>query len=232
MTNRSGGWRQVLALRLRTRQIVVSGMLGGITAFLAFAGLGVVPVPSLVGNATILHVPAIVGGALEGPVVGSLVGAVFGVYSWMDAGPVVVLRDPLVSVLPRLAIGVAAWAAFAALRRRNLDLASAVAGVVGSLANTAGVLGMAVLLGYLPLAAVVPVVPQAIAEAVLAAVVSVAVVRGVTLYRNALPTAPEEEPPERRRYSRALSDRGGREGPSIGTIAGARRPPAAGARPG
>lgn len=200
-------------LRLGARQIVVSGMLGGITAFLAYAGLGVVPVPSLVGNATILHVPAIVGGVLEGPVVGSLVGAVFGVYSWMDAGPVVILRDPLVSVLPRLAIGVAAWATFAALRRRNLDLASAVAGVVGSLANTVGVLGMAVLLGYLPLAAVVSVVPQAAAEAVLAAVVTVVVVRGVMLYRSGRTVAPEEDGPrEGRRYSKTLGALGERTG--------------------
>ena len=205
MTNRSGPrWRR-LALRFGARQIVASGMLGGIVLFLAYTGLGVVPVPSLVGNATILHVPAILAGALEGPVVGVAVGVVFGVYSWAEAGPVVILRDPLVSVLPRLVIGVVAWAAFAALRTRSLALASAAAGVLGSLANTAGVLGMAVILGYLPPAAVVPVIPQAAAEAALAAVVTVVVVRGVELVRGGWTTAPEEaEPPEGRRYLRAL----------------------------
>lgn len=185
-------------------------MLGGVAVFLAYSGLGIVPVPSLVGNATILHVPAILGGALEGPVVGTLVGAIFGVYSWMEAGPVAILRDPLVSVLPRLVIGVVAWAAFAVLRNRSLTLASAAAGVLGSLANTAGVLGMAILLGYLPPAAVLPVVPQAAAEAVLAAVVTVAVVRGVVLVRSGWTTATEEDgPPEGRRYARALDPRGG-----------------------
>ena len=59
---------------------------------------------------------------------------------------------------------------------------------------------MAVLLGYLPLAAVVPIVPQAIAEAILAAVVTVVVVRGVMLYRSGRTTAPEVRADEERRY--------------------------------
>jgi hypothetical protein len=59
---------------------------------------------------------------------------------------------------------------------------------------------MAVLLGYLPFAAVVPIVPQAIVEAVLAAVVTVVVVRGVLLYRSGRTTAPEVKSDEERRY--------------------------------
>ncbi len=86
------------------------------------------------------------------------------------------------------------------LRRWSIDLASAVAGVLGSLTNTVGVLGMAVLLGYLPLAAVVPIVPQAIVEAIIAAVVTVVVVRGVMLFRSGRTTAPEEKSDEERRY--------------------------------
>ena len=59
---------------------------------------------------------------------------------------------------------------------------------------------MAVLLGYLPWAAVVPIVPQTIAEAILAAVVTVVVVRGVMLYRSGRTTAPEIRSDEERRY--------------------------------
>jgi uncharacterized membrane protein len=81
-----------------------------------------------------------------------------------------------------------------------LDLASAVSGVLGSLTNTVGVLGMAVLLGYLPLAAVVPIVPQALVEAALAAVVTVVVVRGVMLVRSGRTTAAETAADEERRY--------------------------------
>jgi hypothetical protein len=66
--------------------------------------------------------------------------------------------------------------------------------------NTVGVLGLGVLLGYLPLAAVVPIIPQAVAEALLAAVVTVVVVRGVLLYRSGRTTAPEPGSEEERRY--------------------------------
>ena len=185
--------------RLSVRQIVIAGILGGIAIFLGYTRLGFIPVPNLAGNATIMHVPAILGGALEGPVVGTIVGGIFGIFSFIQA-EVPFFRDPLVSILPRLFIGVVAWAVFASLRNISLDLAAAAAGVLGSLTNTVGVLGMAVLLGYLPLAAVVPIVPQAIAEAVLAAVVTVVVVRGVMLYRSGRTTAPETRSDEERRY--------------------------------
>jgi len=185
--------------RLSVRQIVIAGILGGIAIFLGYTRLGFIPVPNLAGNATIMHVPAILGGALEGPVVGTIVGGIFGIFSFIQA-EVPFFRDPLVSILPRLFIGVVAWAVFASLRNISLDLAAAAAGVLGSLTNTVGVLGMAVLLGYLPLATVVPIVPQAIAEAVLAAVVTVVVVRGVMLYRSGRTTAPETRSDEERRY--------------------------------
>jgi uncharacterized membrane protein len=99
-----------------------------------------------------------------------------------------------------LLIGVVAWAVFVALRSKNVYLASALAGVLGSLTNTVGVLGLGVLLGYLPLAGVVPIIPQAVAEAVLAAVVTVVVVKGVLLYRSGRTTAPELRSDEEKRY--------------------------------
>ena len=197
MTTGSEGRGSVF--RLNVRQIVIAGILGGIAIFLGYTRLGFIPVPNLAGNATIMHVPAILGGALEGPVVGTIVGGIFGIFSFIQA-EVPFFRDPLVSILPRLFIGVVAWAVFASLRSWSLDVAAAAAGVLGSMTNTVGVLGMAVLLGYLPLAAVVPIVPQAIAEAILAAVVTVVVVRGVQLYRSGRTTAPEIESDEERRY--------------------------------
>lgn len=197
-TNTEGGQRGSI-FSLDVRQIVIAGILGGIAIFLGYTRLGFIPVPNLAGSATIMHVPAILGGALEGPVVGTIVGGIFGIFSFIQA-EVPFFRDPLVSILPRLFIGVLAWAVFVGLRSRSVDLAAAAAGVLGSLANTVGVLGMAVLLGYLPLAAVVPIVPQAIAEAILAAVVTVVVVRGVMLYRSGRTTAPEVSSEEERRY--------------------------------
>ena len=199
MTTNSESDRRGSVFSLNVRQIVIAGILGGIAIFLGYTRLGFIPVPNLAGNATIMHVPAILGRALEGPLVGTIVGGIFGVFSFIQA-EVPFFRDPLVSILPRLFIGVVAWAVFVGLRSRSVDLASASAGVLGSLANTVGVLGMAVLLGYLPFAAVVPIVPQAIAEAVLAAVVTVVVVRGVLLYRSGRTTAPEVKSDEERRY--------------------------------
>jgi uncharacterized membrane protein len=195
----SGDSRSGSVFSLSVRQIVIAGILGGIAIFLGATQLGFIPVPNLSGRATIMHVPVILGGALEGPVVGTIVGLIFGIFSFIQAD-VPFFRDPLVSILPRLPIGIVAWAVFAALRSRSLDLASAAAGVLGSLTNTVGVLGMAVLLGYLPLAATVPIIPQAIAEAVLAAVVTVVVVRGVMLFRSGRTTAPEVDSDRERRY--------------------------------
>jgi uncharacterized membrane protein len=199
MAANSGDSRSGSVFSLSVRQIVIAGSLGGIAIFLGATQLGFIPVPNLSGRATIMHVPVILGGALEGPVVGTIVGLIFGIFSFIQAD-VPFFRDPLVSILPRLPIGIVAWAVFAALRSRSLDLASAAAGVLGSLTNTVGVLGMAVLLGYLPLAATVPIIPQAIAEAVLAAVVTVVVVRGVMLFRSGRTTAPETRSDEERRY--------------------------------
>lgn len=182
-----------------TRQIVVAGILGGIAIFLGVTQFGFIPVPNVSGRATILHLPAIVGGVLEGPVVGVLAGLIFGIFSWLE--PIVPpLRNPLVSVFPRLFIGVVSWAVFVGLRRFSVDVAAAAAGILGSFANTVGVVGMAVLLGYFPLAVFLVVLPQAIAEAVLAAVVAVVVVRGVMLFRSGRTTAPEVDSDRERRY--------------------------------
>lgn len=199
MAARSGRESGDSVFRLGTRQIVVAGILGGIAVFLGATRLGFIPLPTLAGNATILHVPAILGGALEGPVVGLLTGLIFGVYSWLYA-EVPLFKDPIIAIGPRLFIGVVAWAVFAALRHTNLYLASALAGLLGSLANTVGVLSLGVILGYLPLAALVPIIPQSIAEAILGAVVAVVVVKGVLLYRSGRTTAPELGKEEEQRY--------------------------------
>jgi uncharacterized membrane protein len=200
MAVNSGGSRGGSVFSFDTRQIVVGGIIGGIALFLGATRIGFIPVPiPLIGNATIMHIPAIVGGALEGPVVGLLAGAIFGIFSFINADNPVFL-NPVVAVLPRLFIGIVAWAVFVGLRRWSIDLAAAVAGILGSFTNTVGVLSLAVLFGLLPPAIIPAVLPQAIAEAILAAVVTVVVVRGVMLYRSGRTTAPETKSDEERRY--------------------------------
>ncbi|MCK5768367.1 MAG: ECF transporter S component, partial [Candidatus Atribacteria bacterium] len=53
--------------KLTTRQMAISGMLGAIAILLGITRLGFIPVPTPAGNATIMHIPAILGGIIEGP---------------------------------------------------------------------------------------------------------------------------------------------------------------------
>src|SRR3954452_15225214 len=128
MATSSEGSQRGSAMSFGTRQIVVAGILGGIAVFLGATRLGFIPVPTLAGSATIMHVPAILGGALEGPVVGLLAGGIFGTYSWLYA-EVPLFKDPIIAIGPRLLIGVVAWAVFAALQNRNVYVAAALSGV-------------------------------------------------------------------------------------------------------
>jgi uncharacterized membrane protein len=131
--------------KLTTRQLAISGLLGAIAIILGVTGLGFIPVPTPAGHATIMHIPVILGGILEGPIVGALVGLIFGVYSFLNAtNPI--FANPLIAILPRIFIGVVAYYSY-----KYLWKSSAIAAALGTLTNTIGVLGLATLSGYLPL---------------------------------------------------------------------------------
>ncbi|HHY05935.1 MAG TPA: ECF transporter S component [Clostridia bacterium] len=134
-------------MKLSTRSLTITGLLGAITIILGATGLGLIPVPTPAGRATILHVPTIIAGILEGPVVGTFVGLIFGLYSFTTA-PSALAKDPFVSILPRLLIGVVAYYVYK-LGGKNVYLSSVLAAIAGTLTNTVGFLGMAVLRGYL-----------------------------------------------------------------------------------
>lgn len=170
-------------MNLSVRKIVVSGILGAIAILLGVTRLGFIPVPTIAGNATILHVPVILGAVMEGPVVGTLVGAIFGIFSFISADNPL-FADPLVSILPRLFIGLVAFLVFIALKRSNKYVAWGAAGLFGTLTNTVLVLGMAILRGYMPPAAVIPVIPQSICEMVIAIILTIAICKGVDLYQG------------------------------------------------
>ncbi len=157
------------------RKIVVSGVLAAIAILLGWTRLGFIPVPTLAGNATIMHVPAIIGGVMEGWLVGAIVGTIFGIFSFLQA-TTPLFKDPLVAILPRIFIGITAYFTYAGLKKTNEYLALIMAAIVGTLTNTVLVLGMAVIRGYLPLAAIPPIIPQAIAEVIIAVIITVAVV--------------------------------------------------------
>lgn len=158
--------------RISTRSLVVSGLLVALTLVMAATGAGFVPLPTLAGAATAMHVPVIVAGVLEGPVVGILTGAIFGLFTLQF------MPDPFVVIPARLLIGVAAYFAFIAFRREWLGAAAAA--IAGTLVNTIGTLGLAVALGYYPFATVIPIaIAHGIPEVILATAITVPVVLAV-----------------------------------------------------
>jgi len=158
---------------LKTKDIVVSALLAAIAIVLGATGLGFVPVPTPAGRATIMHIPAILAGVLEGPLVGAFVGGIFGLYSFFTTA-VPFLRDPLIAIVPRILIGVCAAFAFKATR------SSGIAAIVGTLTNTGGVLGLAVLRGYLPPKVALGIaVTHGLPEVVVAFLLVVLITRGL-----------------------------------------------------
>lgn len=164
------------------RTTIVTGALSAVSIALFLTPFGYIPWVAG-ASLTVMHVPAILGAVLEGPVAGAIIGGIFGVTSLIKAatapqGPIdVFFTNPLVSVVPRILVGLLAWVAFKALGRKKVVLGAAAAAIVGSLANSLFVLGALVLLGALPLAAAASVfVANSFVEAALAAVLTVAVV--------------------------------------------------------
>jgi uncharacterized membrane protein len=161
---------------MSTRKIVISGVLAAIAILLGVTRLGFIPVPTAAGNATIMHVPAIIGGIMEGWVVGGIIGTIFGIFSFLQA-TTPLFKDPLVAIFPRIFIGITAYFTYVGLKKVNEYLALIVAAGVGTFTNTILVLGMAVLRNYIPLPAALTVVAvNGIPEAIVAAIVVVAVV--------------------------------------------------------
>jgi uncharacterized membrane protein len=176
----------------RIRKIVVTGVLGAISIFLGITHWGFIPWFSG-ASLTIMHVPVIIGAVLEGPVVGTLIGLIFGVFSLIQAaiapsGPTDVwFTNPLLSVLPRLFIGIISWLIWKSLKK--IPAVGLIAsGIAGSLTNTVLVLGMIGLLGFvpwqaLPAIALVNGLPEAAVSAVLVLLV-VAAVRQIKVGRG------------------------------------------------
>lgn len=137
--------------KLSVRKITIIGMLSAISIVLGVTGLGFIPIPPV--KATIMHVPVIIGAILEGPLVGAMVGLIFGIFSVIQSittpTPVsFVFMNPLVSVLPRVLIGLGSYYVYKAIRTKNKILPIGIAAAAGSLINTIGVLG-AIYLIYL-----------------------------------------------------------------------------------
>lgn len=199
-------------MSLSVRKIVISGILGAIAILLGVTRLGFIPVPTPAGHATIMHIPVILGGVLEGPAVGLITGAIFGLFSFLQPGAPF-FADPLVSIFPRLFIGVISYLVYF-FSKKAIDLTSRpyssevsesdsklpqsnraklkikeilpclLAGAVGSATNTVLVLGMATWRGYLPSEVSLSIgVLHGLPELVLAAILTVVLVQGIQRVR-------------------------------------------------
>jgi len=110
--------------KLNTRDLVVVAMLGAITVVLGLTPLGFVPLGPL--NATTMHIPVIVASITQGPLIGGLVGLIFGLSSLWNAitRPTVisfVFYNPLISILPRVLLGIIPYYLYTNLRKIQGD---------------------------------------------------------------------------------------------------------------
>lgn len=160
--------------KLSVRQITIAGMLSAISIVMATTPLGYIPLG--IANATTMHIPTIIGSILEGPYVGTFIGLIFGVSSFIRQNTPI-FADPLVAILPRLLIGIVAYYTY------KLTKSSGVAAVAGTLTNTVGVLGLAVLKKYLTVqVALMVVLKNTIFEVVIAVILTTIIVRSVKRY--------------------------------------------------
>lgn len=129
------------------RRMAIIGVLSAISIMLSMTPLGFIPIGPT--NATIMHIPVIIGAIIEGPVVGITVGFIFGATSLLKALTMPTITsfafvNPLVSVLPRMLIGIVAYYVYKLTIKftKNVFVSGWITGVIGSLVNTAVVLGM------------------------------------------------------------------------------------------
>ena len=129
--------------------IAITAGFASLTLFLGITHLGLIPLSPIV-SLTIMHTPVILAAIIGGLWSGIGVGFVFGIYSLIQAAihpsgmldPLFV--NPLVSVLPRMLIGVAAWGIHRLLKmipKMPRVLSSSIAAFFGSLTNTIFVIG-------------------------------------------------------------------------------------------
>ena len=184
--------------RLSIRQMTMIGMLSAISIFLGITGLGFIPLPTMI--ATIMHVPVIIGAIIEGPVVGALVGLVFGLFSMYQnftaPGPTsFIFWNPIIAIIPRVLVGIVAYYVYRALynKIKKESISIAIASLLASFTNTAGVLSLAYLfylekysaaLGINPDTAAVAIagigITNGIPEAIVSSVICVPVIIAIS----------------------------------------------------
>lgn len=137
------------------RGLTFLGLMLAITIILDMTPLGMIPLGAI--SATIIHVPTIITGIVLGPFAGFIMGTSLGIVGLIHAltRPAAILdplfMNPLVSVLPRMFIGVVSYYVFLGItklfKKQSLknSVGSFIGGIAGSLTNT----GLVFLMLYL-----------------------------------------------------------------------------------
>lgn len=134
--------------KVNVRRMTIISLLSAISIMLSMIPLGYIQIGPVA--ITTMCIPVIIGGIIEGPMVGMIVGFIFGLTSMfrgmagMAGVTGFVFINPLVSVLPRIFIGLVAYYSFKLSMKiiKNTYVSGLIAGGMASITNTVGVLGM------------------------------------------------------------------------------------------
>jgi uncharacterized membrane protein len=137
--------------KVNVKKMTIIGVLSAISIMLSMTPLGFIPIGPT--NATIMHIPVIIGAIIEGPIVGMAIGFIFGTTSLLRAltMPTVtsfIFVNPIVSILPRVLIGLIVYYVYQIVMKltKSVLVSGWITGMVGSLVNTIGVLSMVYIL--------------------------------------------------------------------------------------
>ncbi|MDO5707786.1 MAG: ECF transporter S component [Andreesenia angusta] len=129
---------------LSLKSLTIIGVLGALSAVLGMTPLGFIPLGPI--SITIMHIPVIIGAIYGGVTVGASVGLIFGIVSLIRAiiAPTVIspaLYNPLISILPRVLIGVVTGYSYMAFQNSSSKILKySIPAALGSLTNTIGFL--------------------------------------------------------------------------------------------
>ncbi|KMT21100.1 ECF transporter S component [Clostridium cylindrosporum] len=121
------------------RKMVIAAMFSSISIFLGITGLGFIKIPPV--NATIMHVPVIIAAILEGPLVGAIVGFIFGLFSIYQAVtmPTItsfIFLNPIIAILPRVLIALSAYYVYYFISIKYPRVSIAFSSIIGTFINT------------------------------------------------------------------------------------------------
>lgn len=189
--------RSNVKTKFSIRQITMVGMLSAISIFLGLTGLGFIPIPPV--KATIMHIPVIIGAIIEGPIVGALVGLVFGLFSMYQAitTPLptsFIFFNPIIALLPRILIGIVSYYVYNFCRDKfkKQSISIGISSLLATLTNTVGVLGLTYLIYLERYSAAIGISKEAtgaaiatigitngIPEAIISAVISIPIILAI-----------------------------------------------------